>query len=71
MTASCSRDMKKQKKTVVVEHRYIGAAEFIDRGWYRWHAYRDLETAESVVEQLSRKFKSFEFRVKKEKIGQT
>lgn len=58
--------MKKEKKTVIVEHRYIGQFKFDDWGtWNKWHAYRDLKTAESVVEQLTRKFgKSFEFRVK-------
>jgi len=58
--------VKKEKKPVIVEHRYIGQFKFDDWGtWNKWHAYRDLKTAESVVEQLTRKFgKSFEFRVK-------
>jgi hypothetical protein len=56
---------KKGKKTVIVQFRYVGSFKFSDWGvWHKWHAYRDLKTAESVVEQLSRKYeKLFEFRV--------
>ena len=55
----------KKYKPVIVEWRYIGQFLFDDWGtWHKWGAYRDMKTAENVVEQLTRKRPSFEFRVK-------
>lgn len=50
--------------SIILECRYIGAYEWLDRDWVRWKAYRDKKTAEMAMDNLKRKHKYLEFRIK-------
>lgn len=55
----------KKNKPVIVEHRYVGLLPFPSwKEWHKFRAYRDVETAQMAVDNLSRKHNNFEFRVR-------
>lgn len=59
------RSRGKKKKPFVVEYRYIGACEFLNKEWRKYKAYTSLDVAEAVTIEQQRKLGHlWEFRLK-------
>ena len=55
----------KKIKPVVVEYRYNGDMPFPSwKDWRRYKSYRDTATAETAMDNLRRKYRSWEFRLR-------
>jgi hypothetical protein len=54
-----------ENKPVIVECRYVGIISFPSwRKWHKWKAYRNVETAQMAIDNLNRKDKVHEYRMR-------